>query len=359
MKAVALIILAAFPVTAGTIYSITGLGTLGGGTSVAYAIDAAGRAAGGARTPNQEDHAFLWAGGMTDLSGTWGQANGISSRGVVGTVYTDLGARAMLWQGGVTTMLGALGGAASYATAINESGQVAGSAETAAGQAHAFLYTAGVMQDLGLLAGGTWSSAYAVNDSGQVAGYADTAPGVFRAFSWTAGGGMQALGTLGGTNSYAFALNGAGQMAGTSNTTSGYTHAFLHSGGQMLDLGTLGGRSSYAYGVNAAGHVVGHSWVAGGGTHAYLYRDGVMTDLNSLLQGGAGWELTEAYGINDLEQIVGAGLLEGQYRAFRLDPLASAPGPATIHNPEPGTLGMLAAGASVLALMQCRGRRRV
>ena len=65
--------------------------------------------------------------------------------------------------------LGTLGGYGSTAYAINASGQVAGDAETSAGQGHAFLYSNGTMQDLGTL-GGTDSQAYGINASGEVVG---------------------------------------------------------------------------------------------------------------------------------------------------------------------------------------------
>src|SRR5437660_7681384 len=88
----------------------------------------------------------------------------------------------------------------------------------------------------------------------------------------------------------------------------------------MTDLGTLGG-SSYAYGINDSGTIVGYSWTPNSDhPHAFVYLNGMMIDLNSLIPSGAGWELLEAYGINNGGQIVGEGLLNGQSHAFRLDP---------------------------------------
>src|SRR5687767_10631895 len=53
--------------------------------------------------------------------------------------------------GFIVTELGTLGGNDSYATGINNAGQVTGNAKTATGETHAFLYSDGVMNDLGTL----------------------------------------------------------------------------------------------------------------------------------------------------------------------------------------------------------------
>ena len=66
------------------------------------------------------------------------------------------------------TNLGALGGSSSLAYAISNTGKVVGSSDLFNGDRLAFLWTNGVMQDLGSL-GERTSDAFDVYDAGQVA----------------------------------------------------------------------------------------------------------------------------------------------------------------------------------------------
>src|SRR3954453_7528805 len=106
---------------------------------------------------------------------------------------------------GSMTDLGTLGGAGSEAVAINDRSQVAGMAATAAGDTHAFRWSASSgMQDLGTLPGMAYSEAVDINDSGQVLAAAKQTPpdpnrgfprwdGQWEAFRWTASAGVEPL----------------------------------------------------------------------------------------------------------------------------------------------------------------------
>jgi probable HAF family extracellular repeat protein len=156
------------------------------------------------------------------------------------------------------------------------------------------------------------------------------------------------LGVLGsGTVSHANDINDSGQVAGDSNLN-GATHAFRSSpNGQpvtLTDLGTLGGSTSSAIGINALGVLVGDSSVTNSGfPHAFVY-DTQMRDLNSLLVDGSGWVLIVAEGVNDVGQIVGFGMFDGQTHGFRLTPV-----------PEPSALTLL--GAAAIAGFAARKRK--
>ena len=201
---------------------------------------------------------------------------------VAGTRESAGASRAVLWTGGVVQDLGTLGGASSWAYALNESGQVAGASITTTGERHAFLWTPGQgMRDLGTLPGALSSTARGINDLGQVVGESEF-PRIgppepqTHAFLWSLGAGMQDLGALGQglTSSVAYDINNAGQVVGRSFLAQFipppidpeyYSRAFLWAAGQgMRDLGDLGGKFSVAYAINDAGQVVGKSWLSTG-----------------------------------------------------------------------------------------------
>ena len=201
--------------------------------------------------------------------------------------------------------LGSLGGGGSWAAAINDAAQVAGSSANSTGESHAFLWDAtSGMQDLGSL-GGPYSYASDINAAGQVVGQSYLDPSSYHAFLWDATGGMQDLGALAGAYSWAEGINDSGQVVGTTYTTSGYYHAFLwEPTGGMQDLGTLGGNSSNAYDINNAGQVVGVSRICSGDEHAFLWdATGGMQDLGTL-----GGLFSSAYAINNAGQVAGLSL---------------------------------------------------
>lgn len=352
MKTAVLLLIFAAAATANPIYTAADLGGLGGGPATGYAVNNSGNVAGWAQNSLGGQQAFVSGpNGLQALSmdSSDSYAYGINNSGmVVGTIYVNGTAHGTVWSGSSVTDLGAN----SYAMAINNSGEVVG------GNGSAFKDVNGHVQSLGNPAGVSWSAAYGVNDAGTVVGDGQLADGSFRGIIWSPAGSMILLGTLGGRSSQATDINNSGEVVGFASVSSGYQHAFSMLDAMMIDLGTLGGGSSYAYGVNNSGEIVGYSWLANGDQHAFLYYDGTMLDLNSLLPSNSGWELLEAYGINDSGQITGEGLYDGQLSAFLLtDPPAGGANIAAV--PEPREILPLGAAIALAVKVLLRRRARL
>ena len=84
----------------------------------------------------------------------------------------------------------------------------------------------------------------AINEFGQVAGSAETRGGPEHAVLWD--DETHDLGSLGGSRIFVAAINNLGQVVGRADTADGSSHAFLWDGRKMHDLGTLGGAASAA-----------------------------------------------------------------------------------------------------------------
>jgi probable HAF family extracellular repeat protein len=151
-------------------------------------------------------------------------------------------------------------------------------------------WASAVIVNLGDLGGGklsfngnvvNGSFASYINDRGDVAGYAYVNGTDYHAIYYSGitvpgtyvQGGIYDIGTFGGNNSQPQGLNQNGLVSGTSYALSGTNNvpqAFLYSGGISTNLGTLGGTNSFGYGVNSSGTVVGGSYIDNqGNQHAF------------------------------------------------------------------------------------------
>jgi len=250
------------------------LGTLGGSSSAAVAVNDRGIVVGTSETASGAEHAFTWSrwSGMRDL--------------------------------------GTLGGRTSRAVAVNQRGNVTGVALRADGAERAFVWTPGRgMRDLGTL-GGKGSTAVAINDHGEVVGDADTSTRGRRAFRWSARSGMREVVGTSWPEATAVDVNNRGEVLGQYRSAASILRAFVWSpAAGARDIGDLGARYvTVPADINDRSQVVGFSWVTGGGSH-HAFRwspKSGMRDLGTGQRSSVPCTFSQATAINDRGQVVGA-----------------------------------------------------
>jgi probable HAF family extracellular repeat protein len=173
-----------------------------------------------------------------------------------------------------------------YATAISTAGVVVGCRTVGNTETRAFAYANGTRRDLAAPAGAT-SCATAVSDSGLIAGRINGEITLWE------NGTPRALGVRGNVT----AIGPGGELVGAveDGTTSQWgganTRAFMWANGVFTDLGVPSGVTT-AIGINRRGQVA----VISNG-RLFMYENGVARDL--------GVDVTNAYGFNDRGEIVG------------------------------------------------------
>lgn len=334
--------------------------------SLAVAINNSGAVAGQSFWPNHYTQAMIWNGASTQPLGSSSAYFGFpvsvsgsinTSGQVAGSAYGDPSSNngspvAFLWSGGSATNLGTLsGGSSSYGRGINDAGQVVGSSNAGQSAMVPVTWSGTNISALPLLAGTTSGEAWSVNAVGQIVGYVSGQANVNRPVVWTNGTASALDVPVGWTGGYAWSINNFGQIAGAISVPGDTTlHAAIWNQSVITDLGTLPGfTSSNALGMNSAGTVVGI--LTNPGESYQLNRGFIwdpvneMRELNGLIGPASGWNLTQAYGINDAGQIVGFGTSPtGAEHGFILTPV-----------PEPGTFSLLLAALGVIGItLRCK-----
>jgi probable HAF family extracellular repeat protein len=170
------------------------------------------------------------------------------------------------------------------AASINDADQVVGSSGYywvyggyGHSSAHACRYAGGVFTDLGSLTGDprTNTEAYGINNAGQIVGYSTASDGLSHAFLYSAGA-MQDLGTLGSASATAIAINDHALIIGTLTGPYGAAlGSFVVANGTMSDLSGLivqggdGWSQLTVTGLNNGGTIVGYG-LLNGLTHGFV-----------------------------------------------------------------------------------------
>jgi probable HAF family extracellular repeat protein len=268
------------------------LGTLGGNTSRAIAVNDTGQVV-GLSTVDAGDlilHVFLWQNGvMTDIGDSFDPVDISNNGSVAVNIHQDGGGtRAGIWRNGTVTDLG-LGGESSTATAINNRDEVVGTVRKG-DVSRAFVWRGGVVTDLGGEYG--YGEALDINDNGVVAGTVGGTDPYLHAVLWRDG----TIVHLGEKMGVARAINDRDEVA-----VGGVPPAFgvppvpyLWKDGVATELPTLGPGFTELNGINNRGEIVGTS-TAPDAVHAARWLDGRIKDLG-------GWTAND---INNRGQIVG------------------------------------------------------
>jgi probable HAF family extracellular repeat protein len=244
---------------------------------------------------------------------------------------THLTCSPFLWQNGTISALPTVGGNNGQASAINNSGQVAGYAENGIADSTCpqgivnfmvdlpVMWTNGNAQALPTINGDPDGVAFGINNRGQAVGYSGTCTAANYAVVWENGTAtkLRDLGTPGGI---AFAINNRNQVVGQAVNSDGTALATIWQNHAVAALGGLmpGDVSSFATSINNRGQVVGSSFDSRGNwSRGLLWQNGVMIDLNTVFPASSNLFVVSASNINESGQIAGmavdmAGLNAGR-----------------------------------------------
>jgi probable HAF family extracellular repeat protein len=194
------------------------------------------------------------------------------------------------------------GALSTFATAINNSGQIVGSFAYGQHPKHsAFLKTKRSFKSFNV-SGASATLPSGINNLGQIVGIFFDNLAHQHGFFRDSNGAVTVLDLPGALITFLNGINDLGQIVGSyllpaPNNDQG--HGFVYSGGSFINLDVPGASGGAPYGINDVGQIVG-TFVDRTGAHGFLYANGDFTRFDV-----PGAFETEGRAINDLGQIVG------------------------------------------------------
>jgi probable HAF family extracellular repeat protein len=355
-------------------YKITDLGTLGGKSAIAFAINEEGMVTGVASLADGSQHPVLWTNGKATDLGTLGGPNGTSGSSIgssmvaiasetatkdpAGEDFCGFGTgqtcRAAFWSNGTLTQLPTLGGGNAIGFNLNSRGQMVGVSETVTRDANckapqAFnmapaMWSGNGIQALPLLPGDTSGFALVINDKGEAVGgtgscgdIVASATGLLasaRAVLWRNGAAIDLGSLFGAPGSVAVSINNRTEIIGGSPAPDGMnTIGFVWTADTGLTaLGPLDSdTSALPSSINNSGLITGASCDSDGNCRGALWEKGTVTDLNALVPEDSSIFIVFPNWMNDVGEIVGFGVDKntGDTRAFLASPVVTTAGPAS------------------------------
>jgi probable HAF family extracellular repeat protein len=250
---------------------------------------------------------------------------------------THLTCSPFLWQDGVMSALPTVGGNNGQASAINDSGQVAGYAENGIADSTCpsgtvnfmvdlpVVWTNGKAQALPTIGSNPDGVAFGINNQGQAVGYSGTCTAANYGVLWQNGVATQ-LPDLGDPGAIAYAINGHNQIVGQAVNSDGTALATLWQNNTATALGggslLPGDAASFATSINNRGQAVGSSFSsAGNWSHGLLWQNGKMIDLNTVFPASSNLYVVNASNINESGQIAGMAV---EINGSRAEPIVHA-----------------------------------
>jgi hypothetical protein len=245
---------------------------------------------------------------------------------VVGYVNygSDLNYDLAIYSKGELTVMKHLSGL--YPVAINDAGQISGDTVFTNST---FFYSNGVVTPIGDPAGYEGeTSVTGMNSSGEVVGFIDIDTGGQQGFMYSHGH-VRPVVPPGGVSSTVEAINDSGAIVGVY-----YPSSISYLGGNIfvdtphgskvlglaLDMGS-DDEEDLPAAINDAGDIVGNAQTTVTEA-AWIYQpEKGFSNLNDDIAPNSGWSLYQAVGINSRGEIVGNGIINGEYHGFLLTPV--------------------------------------